>query len=75
MPIINLICLVLWRIKSIVKSIAAEPPREARRIRVFSGIRLAFLFAFILSMVVITAEIREIAAIYKIKIMLLAFTL
>lgn len=75
MPIINLICLVLWRIMSIVKSIDAEPPREARRIRFFSGIRLAFLFAFILSMSVTTAEISEIAAIYRINIILFVFTL
>lgn len=60
---------------SIVKNIAAEPPREARRIRVFSGIRLAFLFAFILSMIVTAAEIRETEAIYRINIILFVFTL
>ena len=51
-PIINFLCFVLWRMRSIITSIIAEPPSAARRKSSISGIRLPLFIARILSIAV-----------------------
>jgi hypothetical protein len=58
MPTINFMCFVLWRIKSMVKNIAGEPPSRARNKSLFSGTRHKCRFALRLSKFVTTAAIK-----------------
>jgi len=62
MPTINFACLVLWRIKSIVMSIATDPPIADHPRRTASGILHACLFAFILSAIVIIIDMTDTTA-------------
>lgn len=66
-PIMNRLCFVLWRTASMVRYIAAEPPKKAVPKRVFSEMRRLCLFARDLSDTVINTAITLTAARYMRK--------